>query len=431
MISDILTPIDKRQAVLRSKIITAVDLIDRCKYGENQLGMDETAKMVEKAGLLPYELACEYYENAVQWKRDGSDLADAPTEEEQKELENRFKVFWANKSFEKSEPLDFLVDGLITRGSVNLFVGEGGSKKTWTTLDLAVCAALGRDWLNFPVQQTTVLFVDEESGERRLNRRLYETLRGHGVENASEVPIALTSLNMLNLRDTDDVTKLHMLVNQTGAGLVIIDALADVSAGADENSVKDMQPLFMNLRKIAEMTKAAIIVIHHSNRNGGYRGSSALKGAVDLMLMVDSKADTQYINFKTEKARDIDSKSFTSLSHFDILNEKFWLSPTTESDAVPSNISKTQEKIVEFIHKNGSSAIPDITKCTEIGFSSSTIKSACYQLITDGYVARINEGGHGKTSIVDLTEKGKELINKIILKRNDGQFEMPDFVKER
>ncbi len=67
-------------------------------------------------------------------------------------------------------------------------------------------------------------------------------------------------------------------IRDVDAKLVIIDALADVMAGGDENSVKDTQPVFMQLRKIAEETGAAILVIHHVNKMGDYRGSTAIPG---------------------------------------------------------------------------------------------------------------------------------------------------------
>ena len=87
---------------------------------------------------------------------------------------------------------------------------------------------------------------------------------------------------------TSDTILLEALIAETEAGLVIIDSLSSVMDG-DENSKQDTQPVFTNLRHVAELTGAAIIVIHHSNRAGGYRGSSAIKGALEAMVQVNSK----------------------------------------------------------------------------------------------------------------------------------------------
>jgi hypothetical protein len=74
--------------------------------------------------------------------------------------------------------------------------------------------------------------------------------------------------------------------------------------GRDENSVKDVQPVFLSLRKIAEETCAAIVVIHHANKCGSYRGSTAIKGSLDLLVSVESKTGTNEIAFRTDKAHD-------------------------------------------------------------------------------------------------------------------------------
>ena len=89
-----------------------------------------------------------------------------------------------------------------------------------------------------------------------------------------------------------DVDRFRDAILESHARLVIIDASADIMPGGDENSVQDTQPIFHCLRAIAEEAQCAIIVIHHSNRNGQYRGSSALKGAVDLMLMIHSEKNS-------------------------------------------------------------------------------------------------------------------------------------------
>src|SRR5687767_11823807 len=113
--------------------------------------------------------------------------ASQPTEQDQPTThEERFKLTWADRVYEANEPLEFLVgdgnEGLITKGSVNLLVGDPGSGKTWAAIDLAVCVAMGKKWLDLATKQTAVLIVDEESGPRRLQRRIFETLNGHLIQ---------------------------------------------------------------------------------------------------------------------------------------------------------------------------------------------------------------------------------------------------------
>lgn len=320
----------------------------------------------------------------------------------------RFRITSVDSVYDTSEPLAFLVDGLITKGSVNLLVGEGGSKKTWAALDLAVCVSIGKQWLDFPTEQTTVLIVDEESGPRRIRRRLYETLKGHLVKREDKAPIFYTSLSMTNIRSLDDVNRLQVLIEQTRAGLVIVDALADIMPGADENAVKDVQPVFMNLRRIAEETQAAIVVIHHSNKQNGYRGSTAIKGAVDLMLMVESQPESRYITFKAEKARDIHPKVFTANATWQEEAEQFYLSAT---DAKPkAHMSKSKRFVLRYLAEHPNAPIDEITAAADV-CTEATARREVYSLADSGHIERTNSGtGRGNKAQYQLTDKGRDAI---------------------
>lgn len=340
-------------------------------------------------------------------------LEQLAQESQAEQTPDRFAITWANDVYQASEPLSFLVEGLITKGSVNLLVGEGGSKKTWAALDLAVCAAMGTSWLDFPTEQTPVLIVDEESGPRRLRRRLYETLNGHLVKREDMPPIAFTSLSMLDLTSADDVTALHTLILQTGAGLVIVDALADIMPGADENAVKDVQPVFMALRRVAESTQAAILLIHHSNKaNGSYRGSTAIKGAVDLMLMVESKAESKYITFTAEKARDIEPKTFTAVATWQIEAEQFYLSPGAEESKV--HLSEGQRYVLRYLSEHGESALDDLINSPEATCAVSTARNAVYSFIKSQHIKRTDKGGRGVPAVIDLTDEGRGMVEKAL-----------------
>lgn len=326
----------------------------------------------------------------------------------------RFPLTKASEVYAASAPLDFLVDGLITKGSVNLLVGEGGAKKTWVALDLAVCVAMGLPWLGFQTVQAPVLIVDEESGPRRLKRRLLETLNGHLIPQEDDPPIYFTSLAMADLKKMSDVIALHTKIIEIGAGLVIIDALADVMPGADENAVKDVQPFFMNLRRISEATQSANVTIHHSNKqNGMYRGSTAIKGAVDLMLMVESQPASRYINFNVDKARDIEPKIFTAMATWVQEPPQFYLTSTDTKSK--KQLNKGQRFVLLYLLNNGNSTIDDVMNAADI-CAPATAKAAIYNLVDSKHVYRTDSGssgGRGNKAEVDLTDDGRKLAEKL------------------
>lgn len=314
----------------------------------------------------------------------------------------RFKLHRAAEALQPQPPVDWIVDRLFSAGSVSLIVGEAKSKKTYSLIDCAVAVALGEKWLEFETKQGTVLVIDEESGERRLNRRLGDTMRGHDAD--PNTPIFYVSLAGVNLRNSADTLIIEDLIKDTGARLMIIDALIDVIGDADENDASQVQAAFHTLRTIAENTKVAIVVIHHAGKNGGYRGSSAMKGAVDLLLMVESKPDSLNIEFDVAAPRDVEPFKFAAVANFG--EEIFNLSPSVPTQKCGS-LGKGQRYVLRYLQEHGGQA-----PLTEIGAhadscSESTAKNAAHDLVEKGYTQRIDKGGKGSVAIYALTDLGK------------------------
>jgi len=329
---------------------------------------------------------------------DGSDPGLDEPEEAQ-----RFKLHTAAEALREQEPTEWIVERLFSAGSVSLVVGEGGSKKTWAMLDMTVCVAQGVDWLGFMTQQAPVLFIDEESGPRRLARRLGQVLRGYGA--GAETPISYVTLAGFNFLQVEtDVNELQALIMGTEAKLVVIDALADVMLGGDENSVRDVQPVFHRLRQVAEVTGAAIVVIHHSNKTGGYRGSSAMHGAVDLMLKMDSRTGENYIAFDVEKARDVEPHKFAAAANWgdDMFN-------LTVASAIQSTdrYSKSERYVLRYLEANGDSFMKDIQAHAD-SCSENAARQAVYSLVEKRAIERKDDGGQGAPALYGMVESDTE-----------------------
>lgn len=297
----------------------------------------------------------------------------------------------SSEALKPQPPIDWLVEGLLARKSVAVFAGEPGSKKTYAALDLAVCLACGVDWLNFPTRQGGVLFVDEESGAARFDRRLGDVIRGHLLQE-SDVPVWSTCLAGFNFFTEPErwAGVLRAAIQGLDVGLVVIDSLVDVMLGGDENAVSDTALVLYELRAVADALNVAIVVIHHSNKAGGYRGSSAIKGGVDLMLMVESKPGEVNLTFKTEKARDIEPVTFAATAHFE--PDQFWLSPATVVEAAPI-LSKPKQFVVDYLSAHGDTLLPTLKAGGQVlGFKDYVVRDAVLDLTRMGLIARKNEG---------------------------------------
>jgi hypothetical protein len=158
----------------------------------------------------------------IEWEMNlEEELKNTEQEEPKEEEQPRYTVRDAAFALAPQVPLEWVIEQLISAGSVSLFYGEPGSKKTYALLSLAVCVALGKTWLDFPVQARKALIIDEESGERRLTLRLGAAIRGElGDEN---IPLEFVSLAGFMLDKKKDAEALQNLIVEREAGLVVID----------------------------------------------------------------------------------------------------------------------------------------------------------------------------------------------------------------
>ena len=296
--------------------------------------------------------------------------------------------------------IEYVVEKLIAEGSVNVWFGQWGAKKTWAAIDLAVCVASGKQWLGMATKPCNVLIVDEESGDTRLANRIKDVMRGELGEMAdASVPIKSVSLAQFNLlKKPDDAHLLAGLVLELDAKLVIIDALADVMLGGDENAVKDTQPVFANLRFIAELTGAAFIVIHHANKGGGYRGSSAIAGAIDTLLSVESKQDNSLITFKTEKMRDGEPLNFACEANW--TDEGFYLTQSEITER--AFLSKSQQYVLDFFTEKGDAKFADLLNFTGDLYAENTLRKAVQYLINEKLLERKDDGGQRVEAIYGI-----------------------------
>ncbi len=296
-----------------------------------------------------------------------------------------------------------LLRNLIPAKSVSMFFGEPGSKKTYALLSMAVSVALGKEWLGFKNTPCKVLFIDEEMGEDWVSRRL--CLAIHGELSDENTQVEFISFAGFKMDDKKDEEELQEIIQENGYKLVIIDALAEIMDG-DENSKQDTLPVFHALKRIAEKTGCAIIVIHHTNWAGAYRGSSSIKGAVDLLVKIDSEEDSEWIDFKSEKGRHIESVKFSAVAHW--TEDQFYLE-LAEKKAKEKQPNRSQAYVLKYLQRHGASKLSAIMGAADV-CSPNGARQAIYGLVDSGKIYRINpeEQGRGAEAVYDTTKTEEE-----------------------
>jgi len=199
--------------------------------------------------------------------------------------------------------VDWIVENIIERGSMNLLFGEPGACKSLFMLDWAFCVAAGLYWNGFQTQQTDVVVVAGE-GFAGMARRLkaLETKYNHPAPKR-----LLISQRPAQLLDENNAKWLADAIKDKcpNPGLVIIDTLHRNMNG-DENSSQDIGRFIQNLDIFLKPLGAAILIVHHSGhgQKDRARGSSSIKAAMDAEYSATKKGNT--ICLKCTKAKDFE-----------------------------------------------------------------------------------------------------------------------------
>jgi archaellum biogenesis ATPase FlaH len=187
----------------------------------------------------------------------------------------------------------YLVREWIPYGMLTMLLGPPGvGKSAFALFALVRTIVLGCDWFNGTKGPTPgyVLWCDTEGTAAITVQRIKDwKIPAKSIK----VPYESDPLLSINLTYDAHLEQIEAVINFYGVKLVVIDSLRGAHDG-DENSSRVAQVL-QRLAAIAERTKAAIVVIHHSRKMGdeaeitaeSSRGSNAIYAMVRSQLGID------------------------------------------------------------------------------------------------------------------------------------------------
>jgi hypothetical protein len=198
------------------------------------------------------------------------------------------------------------IKGLLPRIGLVVVFGQPSSGKTFLVIDMGCHIALGRKWGGIKVEQGAVIYIAAENPMSVKNRAaVWRDLH------AKDEPIPFGVIpHALNLRDPneplshliewlDDVEKRHGRI-----GMIVIDTLARVMGGGDENTATDMGAIVSTCDILRERYKTLIMLVHHAGKNqkAGARGSSALTAGVDTEIEIEARpGDSHYATWRKQR----------------------------------------------------------------------------------------------------------------------------------
>lgn len=184
--------------------------------------------------------------------------------------------------------IPWLIPYLIPSGTNGLLIGDTGTFKSFIVIFWACCIATGRKWQGYPIRKGLVIYIAGE-GEASLARRVkaWEELHGVAVgNNLAIIPEAITPTNANQMQVLIQQVKSLCDKRELPIKLIIFDTLSQSFRGSDENSAVDMSRYILACKNLGKELGATILNVHHTNRDGKFRGSSALIDNVDFSLFV-------------------------------------------------------------------------------------------------------------------------------------------------
>ncbi len=184
---------------------------------------------------------------------------------------------------------DDLVQDILTRGVLAVIYGESGCGKSFFASHMGMHIAAARSWGGKPTASGAVVYVTAE-GARGFMKRMVAFRQQMKLPSGVQFYV-ITDAPDLGHTDGDAEELILRIRQQVGEAiaLVIIDTMARVMQGADENSAKDVSVLVDNGGKIIEALQTSVALVHHIGKDGsrGARGSSVLRAAADTEILVE------------------------------------------------------------------------------------------------------------------------------------------------
>jgi transcriptional regulator with XRE-family HTH domain len=176
---------------------------------------------------------------------------------------------------EPDEP-DQLLEGIIDVGDKLAIIGSSKMRKTFFILQLLLCLATGRSFLNWHIPRARrVVHIQYEIQPNHYHRRLKRMCKAMGIT-AEELADRFHIINArgLNMSGVEGIEQISRIVKAYDPEIISFDPLYKVAAGA-ENDIQDSKIILNAFDGLIEQTGAAVAYVHHDAK--GFSGDRDIR----------------------------------------------------------------------------------------------------------------------------------------------------------
>ena len=197
---------------------------------------------------------------------------------------------------------DWLIKGILERGSMNLLFGESGAGKSLFAMDWAFCMAAGIDWHGHRIKQKHKILYIMGEGFRGITLRFKALQKKYSHVELTNIKFSRKSINLLDPKAAEQVIEIVRGLDFI-PDLIICDTLNRNMIG-DENSTEDMGRFFVSTETLIKELDSTFLTVHHSGHGdkNRSRGSSSIKAAMDAEFCVAKNNDG--VVFSCTKSKD-------------------------------------------------------------------------------------------------------------------------------
>lgn len=222
-------------------------------------------------------------------------------------MKPKFDFLTISDLFDMPEP-EWLIEGVIKKGSFAQLYGVPGSWKTFVALNWALSVAAGVEWMpGRKTQQGNVVYIVGEGiddfGKRIKAWLAFRQVSLESIQN--HIRFVPESVQLLDEEQVDAFLAGLAAELDAPPTLVVVDTLSRAMVGVDEDKAQYMTQAIHAAERIKEATGAAVLPLHHSpySANRG-RGSSTLPGALDAIVgMRNIKKKTMQAELHCDKQK--------------------------------------------------------------------------------------------------------------------------------
>ena len=200
--------------------------------------------------------------------------------------------------FQPVPDVDWIVENVVVGGEATLLIADGGAGKSFFALAMSLAVAGGEPFIGCDVKQGKVIYCDEEGSPDLALQRLAQL----GATDEQKA-----NIDYLNFAGVDMVRHPERLIEDAklvNPALVVIDSHAKVTRVGEENSNNEMGMAWdTGFLKLARDTKAAVLVIHHTNGQNDSRGASQIRNSADQVLTMSKQADGSQVVWPSKPRR--------------------------------------------------------------------------------------------------------------------------------